>query len=728
MRLKGILLLAAATLCPGDDKAANLHPVIRFEAPSDGATIRTTHGGGAAFVPFAATIDRLEEGSVVLLSLDGRRQEDATSVCTPPTCRVEAMLETSGPGWHAAAILIHRPWASSLRNLAGAVSFRVVGGSHVNVKDKESGANAYGQFLPAVRPVVPVPAADVTGACRRPRRFHIIVTAFDRPAALRTLLESLLRADYSAIHGTMASLSVTVHVDAPKPEADSNLRARHNETRRAAVEFAPQWTYGEYTVNARVRNAGVTMQRVESWWPLCGHDAAVWFEDDLEVSPHWFRWLHRVLATYDDRRLLAHQREEGGGGEALEFGEMWERMACVCLQRNWLVPSKSFKQLNVHNGHAPFFYPIIGPLGNVVLGAWWQAFVLWFTERHAHADYLPLVPDLSFTNPWVMSPQGRQTVWTSWFDRFAYETGAHCLYPNLPLGLGLVVNHAGPGLHYRGHKGDDARMLDDPSTSAEYGEWVSRKLYHVPPQPVRVGFDGDSSGNTKLNESHTPEFIATLFLQNELHPMDKVLHLHLRTASSFDGNDDDERAPCVDWTILADFPSHHPAEATSLRGLVETWKSQELDIAEISRIDTGDTIDVVVVTFEAAALESDAVEDEAAHATWSACKCLCSRLHGASRVVLLGMSSGKFSRVRTYAESDPACRLQLAYARVSRVGSSRIANAVFQPWSELGHGRIAVEVTHPIAASGGSSATDGGTWVELHAEKHGMIQDLRESG
>ena len=84
-----IIFAATAELCPGDANANStaVHPVIEFQTPSDGAAI-PSHAGVAS-VPFAATIERLEEGSVVLLNLDGQRQEDVTHVCTPPTCRIE---------------------------------------------------------------------------------------------------------------------------------------------------------------------------------------------------------------------------------------------------------------------------------------------------------------------------------------------------------------------------------------------------------------------------------------------------------------------------------------------------------------------------------------------------------------------------------------------------------------------------------------------------------------
>ena len=117
---------------------------------------------------------------------------------------MQAMLTTNDLGWHAAAVLIHRPWASTLRNVAGSISFQVVAGVE---RGEEADPVSRHDFPTEPRPAVPSvdgaegDGSEISAVCRRPRHFHLIVTAFDRPDALLTLLESLHRADYSVLNG-----------------------------------------------------------------------------------------------------------------------------------------------------------------------------------------------------------------------------------------------------------------------------------------------------------------------------------------------------------------------------------------------------------------------------------------------------------------------------------------------------------------------------------------------
>lgn len=87
----------------------------------------------------------------------------------------------------------------------------------------------------------------------------------------------------------------------------------------------------------------------------------------------------------------------------------------LCLQRNWLVPVKALKEVKVQNGHEPFFYPVLGPLGHVLVGGWWRHFVAWFRRHYPQPGFMPEVPGLSFSNPWLFQhAHSRRDLWTSW--------------------------------------------------------------------------------------------------------------------------------------------------------------------------------------------------------------------------------------------------------------------------------------------------------------------------
>ena len=111
------------------------------------------------------------------------------------------------------------------------------------------------------------------------------------------------------------------------------------------------WPYGRVVSHLRVRNAGVTAQRLEAWLPshvdeeneggngdssdgdddgdkeeddwfaewkrfeLENRQVAAFFEDDLEVSPLWFQWLQQALLARDEAMLRAASSAENEADE-----------------------------------------------------------------------------------------------------------------------------------------------------------------------------------------------------------------------------------------------------------------------------------------------------------------------------------------------------------------------------------------------------------------------------
>lgn len=51
------------------------------------------------------------------------------------------------------------------------------------------------------------------------------------------------------------------------------------------------WKFGEKLVHYRTSNAGLQAQWLEAWWPASDHEFAFVVEDDLEVSPLYYRFL-----------------------------------------------------------------------------------------------------------------------------------------------------------------------------------------------------------------------------------------------------------------------------------------------------------------------------------------------------------------------------------------------------------------------------------------------------
>ena len=59
-----------------------------------------------------------------------------------------------------------------------------------------------------------------------------------------------------------------------------------------------KWDFGEKLVHYRNWNAGLQSQWLEAWWPSSDHEFAFVVEDDLEVSPLYFRYLKALILNY----------------------------------------------------------------------------------------------------------------------------------------------------------------------------------------------------------------------------------------------------------------------------------------------------------------------------------------------------------------------------------------------------------------------------------------------
>jgi hypothetical protein len=132
-----------------------------------------------------------------------------------------------------------------------------------------------------------------SGPSPDPRRFSLLIKllAYDRPTALRRCLRSLAAADYD---GDRVALHVLLDHRPPNSSL-SSLAASHE-----ILDFvdAFPWPHGEKRVHYRAANAGLQAQWIEAWWPGSDDEFAFVVEDDLQVSPLYYRFLKRVVMKY----------------------------------------------------------------------------------------------------------------------------------------------------------------------------------------------------------------------------------------------------------------------------------------------------------------------------------------------------------------------------------------------------------------------------------------------
>jgi hypothetical protein len=130
-----------------------------------------------------------------------------------------------------------------------------------------------------------------------PDRFSLLIKllAYDRPAALRRCLRSLAAADYG---GDSVALHVLLDHRPPNASSAGDASALAPSHEMLVFVDAFPWPHGEKRVHYRAANAGLQAQWIEAWWPGSDDEFAFVVEDDLEVSPLYYRFLKRVVMGY----------------------------------------------------------------------------------------------------------------------------------------------------------------------------------------------------------------------------------------------------------------------------------------------------------------------------------------------------------------------------------------------------------------------------------------------
>jgi len=293
-----------------------------------------------------------------------------------------------------------------------------------------------------------------------------------RPRALARLLASLDAAHYQ---GVVVNLDILV--DGPR-----EAPAAEGERRREVIARADayDWPHGRKRVIVRPTNLGLVGQWLKAWDPVeeakgrksAGHSGVdgivAIFEDDMQVSVHYWKWLKLMWSNYRRREDL--------------FG--------ISLQSQHLVASSGKDTLQIDNENKPYLYKVSGSWGFSPHPRAWPLFLAWHA-RTAASGYVP--DDLTFrgklviTSQWYkdMSAQGRDpAMWTAWAMKYMDDKGLFCLYPNLARRAAFTISWNEVGEH------DSGEMLSKPSSPLV--EVWSAESEAAPLQPVRIEFDGST--------------------------------------------------------------------------------------------------------------------------------------------------------------------------------------------------------------------------------------------
>ncbi|KAL6598828.1 hypothetical protein ACP70R_046088 [Stipagrostis hirtigluma subsp. patula] len=288
------------------------------------------------------------------------------------------------------------------------------------------------------RPTAPL--LPTAGSGPDPSRFSLLIKllAYDRPAALRRCLRSLAAADYA---GDRVALHVMLDHRPPNSSssnAASPLLAASHEI-LAFVDAFP-WPHGEQRVHYRTANAGLQAQWIEAWWPGSDDEFAFVVEDDLEVSPLYYRFLKSVVMKYyDDRENYS----------PYVFG--------ASLQRPRFVAGRHGNKIQLDSETRLFLYQMVGTWGQLLFPKPWKEFRLWYDE-HKTNGIKPILQGMKTTG-WYKKMGER--IWTPWFIKFVHSRGYFNIYTNFLKERALSVSHRDAGVTYGKSVGPDSTLLDE---------------------------------------------------------------------------------------------------------------------------------------------------------------------------------------------------------------------------------------------------------------------------
>ncbi|URD76763.1 hypothetical protein MUK42_24984 [Musa troglodytarum] len=270
--------------------------------------------------------------------------------------------------------------------------------------------------------------------------FIIKLLTFDRIDSLRRCLRSLAAADYA---GDRVHLHVLVDHFRPANGSSAPSVDRKLEESRRILDLIDRfrWVHGEKIVHYRTANAGLQAQWLEAWWPISDDEFAFVVEDDLELSPLYYKFLKRLILKYYDPANY----------DASIYG--------ASLQRPRFVAGKKGNKLQLSSETRIFLYQMVGTWGQLLFPKPWKEFRLWYDE-HKAKEIKPILQGM-VTTAWYK--RFGERIWTPWFIKFVHSRGYYNLYTHFKQERALSISHRDAGVNYGKTVGPDSSLLVDES-------------------------------------------------------------------------------------------------------------------------------------------------------------------------------------------------------------------------------------------------------------------------
>ncbi|WCJ30055.1 hypothetical protein M5689_011639 [Euphorbia peplus] len=331
--------------------------------------------------------------------------------------------------------------------------------------------------------------------------FLIIVLAFNRLDSLSRCLKSLANVNYDG-----DNVHLHVYIDHfPSVNDSSSTLDQKLDNSNAILQFVDgfNWKFGNKVVHYRTMNVGLQAQWLEAWWPSSDNEFAFVVEDDMEVSPLFYRFVKTVIVNYYYNVTTYNPSVYG-----------------ISLQRPRFVPGKHGNKIQLDSETRLFLYQLVGTWGQILFPKPWKEFRLWY-DNHKAKGIKPLL-DGMVTTGWYKKLG--EKIWTPWFIKFIHYSGYFNIYTNLGNERALSVSHRDAGVNYGKTAGPDSQLVDEGSFDDNFLDippltdlkWYDFCFREVLPGRVVTSLDDFKSVLPTVQKHQTIMLVSIFWTSNEL--------------------------------------------------------------------------------------------------------------------------------------------------------------------------------------------------------------------
>jgi hypothetical protein len=282
--------------------------------------------------------------------------------------------------------------------------------------------------------------------------------------------------------GDRVDLEVSVDRAAPPAESGQSeadyraVMAKRKECIAVMEKYAAKWRFGDYFPVYHQRHLGLVGQWIDGWQPASDTEVALVLEDDMQLSPLFYRWLKSAVCSYylDKAQYDPHlfgislQNQHtivGQSTRAAVLAILEERAHAAANNRSAEPVQDLYRYVplsaRVPSGVHLYRYQLLGTWGALFFPRHWHAFSKWYDEKTSsasHVEFAPCVPFLESSQWWRARPH---SVWSQWFIRFVFEKGWYSLYGRWADGeRALARNFREAGENYKTSQGPREALVE----------------------------------------------------------------------------------------------------------------------------------------------------------------------------------------------------------------------------------------------------------------------------